>query len=100
MCQPVKKAQRSKESVIEALGSEYEIVYALSDFQDINKSAVITISDPEAVMILVAIIRQHGISVEDILDLPEIKKSKLKPANIQGFMEFHGLLKKIPDSGH
>lgn len=65
----------------------------------INKSAVITISDSEAVMILAAIIRQHGISTEDILALPEIKRSKMKPANIRGFMEFHGLLKKIPDSG-
>jgi hypothetical protein len=60
----------------------------------------VTISDPEAVMILVAIIRHHGISAEDILALPEIKKSKMKLANIQGFMEYHGLLKKIPDSRH
>lgn len=65
----------------------------------VNRSAIVSISDPEAVMILIAIIRQHGISVEDILALPKIKKSKLKLANIQGFMEFHGLLKKIPDSG-
>jgi len=64
------------------------------------RSAIVTISDPEAVMILVAIIRQHGISAEDILALPEIKRSKIKLANIQGFMEYHGLLKKIPDSRH
>ena len=64
------------------------------------RQAVISISDQEAVMILVAIIRHHGISAEDILGLPEIKKSKLKPAYIQGFMESHKLLKKIPDSRH
>ncbi len=64
------------------------------------RQAAISISDQEAVMILVAIIRHHGISAEDILGLPEIKKSKLKPANIQGFMESHELLKKIPDSKH
>ena len=64
------------------------------------KSTITDISDPEAIMILVAIIRQHGISAEDILVLPEIKKSKLKLANIKGFMESHGLLKKIPVSGH
>jgi hypothetical protein len=56
-----------------------------------------TISDPEAVMILLAIIRHHGISAENILSLPEIKKSKMKLDSIQGFMEFHGLLKKTPD---
>jgi len=66
----------------------------------IHRSAIITVSDPEAVMILVAIIRQHGISAKEILALPEIKKSKMKLANIEGFMEYHGLLKKIPDSGH
>lgn len=65
----------------------------------VQRSAIVTISGFEAIMILVAVIRQHGIATEDILALPEIKKSKMKPANIQGFMEFHGLLKKIPDAG-
>ena len=65
----------------------------------VQRSAIVSISNPEAIMILVAIIRQHGILPEDIMALPEIKKSKMRLANIQGFMEFHGLLKKIPDSG-
>jgi hypothetical protein len=60
--------------------------------------AVVNISDPEAVMILVAIIKHHGISAEQILALPEIKKSKMKLTAIQGFLEYHGLEKKIPDS--
>ncbi|MFZ2630458.1 MAG: hypothetical protein WA081_04295 [Desulfosalsimonadaceae bacterium] len=63
----------------------------------IRRSTIVTISDSEAVMILVTIIRHHGIAVEDILTLPEIKKSKMKSVNIQGFMEYHGLLKKMPD---
>ena len=63
-----------------------------------QQSAIVTISDLEAVMILVAILRQHGISAEDIMVLPEIKKSKLKLVNLQGFMEYHGLLKKTPDT--
>lgn len=58
----------------------------------------ITISDPEAVMILVAIIRHHCISAEEILALPEIKKSKMKLQAIQGFMECYGLGKKNPDT--
>jgi len=63
----------------------------------ICRSAIVTISDTEAILILVAIIRQHGISAEDIAVLAEIKKSGIKLNNIKGFMEYHGLLKKIPD---
>jgi hypothetical protein len=62
------------------------------------RPAVATISDPEAVMILVAIIRDQGISAEQILALPEIKKSKMTKPAIQGFLQDHGLVKKIPDS--
>jgi len=60
----------------------------------IRRSSIVTLSDSEAVMILVAIIRHHGIAAEDIFILPEIKKSKIKLVDIQGFMENHGLLKK------
>lgn len=62
------------------------------------RPAIMTISAPEAVMILVAIIRNHSISAEEILALPEIKKAKIKLTAIQGFLEYHGLEKKIPDS--
>jgi hypothetical protein len=54
-------------------------------------------SDPEAVMILVAIIRHHGISMEEILTLSEIRKSKMDRDAVQGFLEIHGLVKKNPD---
>jgi hypothetical protein len=49
-------------------------------------------------MILVAIIKHHGISVKEILALPEIKNSKMTRPAIQGFLEYHGLVKKTPDS--
>jgi len=58
---------------------------------------LVAITDPEAIMILVAIIKHYGITTENILTLPEIKKSKLTKPAIQGFLEFHGLVKKIPD---
>lgn len=64
----------------------------------VNRPSVIAISDPEAVMILVAIIRHHNISAEDILNLPEIKKNKITRPAVQGFLEYYGLVKKIPDS--
>lgn len=63
-----------------------------------SRSAIVTLSDPEAVLILVAIIREHGISAEEIAALPEIKKSNIKLSTIKGFMSYHGLLKKTPDS--
>jgi hypothetical protein len=64
----------------------------------VSLPSVVTISDAEAVMILVAIIKHHGITAEQILALPEIKKSKMRPKAIQGFLAYHGLEKKIPDS--
>jgi hypothetical protein len=57
----------------------------------------VSLSDPEAVLILVAIIRQHAISAEEILALPEIKNSKITLSAVKGFMAYHGLLKKMPD---
>jgi hypothetical protein len=64
----------------------------------IRRSVPIAVSDVEAVLILVAVIKHHGISAENILALPEIKKSKIKLEAIQGFLEFHGLVKKNQDS--
>ena len=63
-----------------------------------GQSAIVPLSDPEAVLILVAVIRQHGISAEEILALPEITKSKITLSAIKGFMVYHGLVKKTPDS--
>ena len=60
----------------------------------VSQSAAATISDSEAVMILVAIINHHDISANAIMSLPEIKKSKLKLPAVHGFMEHHGLIKK------
>jgi len=64
----------------------------------VSGPAVISISDPEAVLILAAFIRQHNISAQEILNLPEIKNSKITRPAIQGFLEYHGLVKKNPDS--
>ncbi len=62
---------------------------------DIIQSAVATISDSEAIVILVAIINHHDISANDIMSLPEIKKNKITLPAVQSFMEYHSLVKKI-----
>ena len=64
----------------------------------VYRPSVVTITDAEAIIILVAVIKHHGISAEQILALPEIKKTKIKLMAVQGFMEYHGLEKKIRDS--
>ena len=61
------------------------------------RSAIATLSDSEAVLILVAVIRQHGISAEEIMALPEIKKSKITLSAVKDFLVYHDLLKKTPD---
>jgi len=55
------------------------------------------LTDSEAIIILVALIKHHGISVGEIFELHEIKRSKLPKSAIQGFLEHHGLVKKTPD---
>lgn len=66
-----------------------------------KRHTVATIStvmtDSEAIIILVALIKHHGISVGEIFELNEIKRSNLPQSAIQDFLERHGLVKKTPD---
>lgn len=68
--------------------------------KSLYRSTIAAISEPDAIMILVAIIRYHDISADDIWALPKIKKSKLTLPMIQAFMECHGLVKKTPVLKH
>lgn len=54
------------------------------------------ISDADAVVILTALIKYHGISVSDIMTLPEIQERRFSPIAIRDFLDRHGLLKKTP----
>jgi len=94
---------REKHNGVYVYFSENTLIYERQKQQRISlvcQPAVVTISNSEAVLILVAIIRHHGISSEDILALPEIKKSRMKLTDIKGFLEHHGLEKKILVSEH
>ncbi|MFH1097877.1 MAG: hypothetical protein V1749_10325 [Candidatus Desantisbacteria bacterium] len=57
------------------------------------------LSDANAVIILAALIKQHGLGVEDIMGLPEVRKLKLSRPVISEFLDRHDLLKKTPDTG-
>ena len=89
--------RREKHEGIFVYFAEYPNIYEIQRKRKqkiVNQSVAATISDFEAVMILVAIINHHDISANAIMSLPEIKKSKLKLPAVHGFMEHHGLIKK------
>ncbi len=54
------------------------------------------LSEVDAVMILSALIKHHGICLEEIMTLPEIRMHKISSAAISDFLERHGLVKKTP----
>ncbi|NQU65264.1 MAG: hypothetical protein HQ517_13415 [SAR324 cluster bacterium] len=54
-------------------------------------------SDADAVIILTALIRHHGISLEEIMALPEIRAQKFSSFVINDFLSRHDLLKKTLD---
>jgi hypothetical protein len=56
------------------------------------------LSDADAVIILAALIKQHGLGVEDIMELPEVRRRNLPRAVISEFLDRHDLLKKTPDT--
>ncbi len=54
------------------------------------------VSDADVVMILSALIKHHGICLEEIMALPEIRMCKISSAAIHDFLERNGLVKKTP----
>jgi hypothetical protein len=53
-----------------------------------------SLTEGDAVVLLSALIRHHGISEEEIMALPEIKARKISVWVIREFLGRHGLLKK------
>lgn len=66
----------------------------------IRRLSLITVSDSEAIMILIAVIKHHLITADEIMALPEINKSKISKQAMKNFMEYHGLVKKTPGLRH
>ncbi len=66
--------------------SHSKLVYPTGEF----------LSEADAVMILSALIKHHGICLEEIMALPEIRMHKISSAAVRGFLERHGLVKKTP----
>ena len=54
-----------------------------------------TISEGDAIMILVAFLNHHMISPKEIIALPGVNKRGISELAIQNFLQSHGLVKKI-----
>jgi hypothetical protein len=54
------------------------------------------VSEADAVVILSALIKHHGLCFEDIMGLPEIQMNNISPTAIRDFLVQHGLVKKTP----
>lgn len=66
-------------------------------FQNRSRGFISTgklLSDADAVVILTALIKHHGISVENIMELPEVCKRDFSQVVIREFLDRHDLLKK------
>ena len=54
------------------------------------------LSDVDSIVVLTALIKHHGISVDDIMQLPEVRERGLSAVVIREFLDRHDLLKKTP----
>ena len=61
----------------------------------IERLAEPDLCDTDAVMILVAMLKQHGGTIEAIMAMPEIRARKFSAGVIREFLNRHGLLKKL-----
>jgi AraC-like DNA-binding protein len=58
------------------------------------------VSEVDAIVILVALIKGHSLCVEDIIALPDVRAQKISSFSIGKFMENHGLIKKTTGTEH
>jgi hypothetical protein len=54
------------------------------------------LNDADAIVLLTALIKHHGITMEDIMRLPEVRGRGFSRDVISEFLDQHGLLKKTP----
>jgi len=57
-----------------------------------------TITEGDAIVILVAILNHQSISPKEIIVLPEVNERGISELAIQNFLQSHGIVKKILDS--
>ena len=91
--------QREKHLGVYVYFSDYEAKY--SD-QLVNRLEAIasgeSISDTDAIVILVALIKHHGFTTDHLAGLSEVKVRTLSVSAIDNYLRQHGLGKKTPRS--
>lgn len=68
------------------------------DQTQMRLSSSASLSQADVILILVALIKKHGITVEQIKALPQVRARRLSSTAIENFLQHHGLLKKTPDT--
>jgi hypothetical protein len=74
--------------------------HQLQKISDMFTEVVEDVSEIDAIAILVAFIKNHNLSIEDIIALPDVRAKKISPFSIRKFMENHGLIKKTAGTEH
>ena len=73
---------------------QVQLALRLRELADVQES----LRDFEMVLVLSALIKHHGITLEEIMALPEIKAAGVSVHAVRGFLIREGLQKKMPVS--
>ena len=94
----VKGIQREKTEGIYVYFSDNPVTYKQQRKRSskLARHAGKVLSGADAVVILSSLIRHHGICLEEIMALPEIRMHKISSAAIRDFLKRNGLVKKTP----
>lgn len=90
--------QREKTEVVYVYFSDNPVTYKQQrkSRSKLAHPAGEVLSEADAVVILSALIKHHGICLEEIMALPEIRVHKISLSTIRDFLERNGLVKKTP----
>ena len=88
--------QREKHGGVYIYFSDKHDVYKRQLRNSLNsiKSTVKPMSDIDVVLLLVSFIKHNNISLNSVMDLPEVKEKKLSADSIRNFFDQHDLQKK------
>lgn len=86
--------RREKQGGVYVYFSADEPTYKNQRHRRVSSLETAVLTEADAIAILVALIKTHGITAEQIMALPQVKARRLSSATIENFLQHHGLLKK------
>jgi hypothetical protein len=90
--------RREKQGGVYVYFSADEHKYKDQSQRRVSSLEMAFITEADAIAILVALIKTHAITAEQIMALPQVKARRLSSAAIENFLQHHGLLKKTLDT--